>query len=78
MVVTHPELETEIGDRTWVKAISSSLPLNTTENHRKPNGHEKKIIKKTVNNVKANNNHIVPRLQKPNSEKPSMPGLPER
>ena len=85
MVVTHLELETDIGeqmedsvlDSMWVKAISSGLTLSTAENHRKSNGHKKKTVKKTVNNVKANNNHIMPRLQEPNSEKPSMPGLPE-
>ena len=33
------------------------------ENHRKLHDHRRETIKKTINNLKANSNHIVPRTR---------------
>ena len=37
--------------------------------------HKKETFEKTADNVKANGDHIVPRIQEPNSEKFSTAGI---
>ena len=67
----NTELETKVGDQMEDSVLEKT---SIVENHRKLHDHRKETIKKTINNVKANGNHIVPRTLKPRRQKLGNPG----
>ena len=61
--------------RRRTKVMSVLAKASIVKNHKKLHDHKKKTVEKTINGMKANDNHIVSGLQEPNSEKLHTAGL---
>ena len=60
------ELDTKIDDQIEDSVLETDIFIKN---------HKKETVKKTADNVKATDNHIVPRPQEPNSKKLSTFGI---